>query len=310
MADIKDLIIIGSGPAGLCAAIYALRARLDTIIIERTGMGGGQITSTYEVDNYPGLPDISGMDLAKRMREHVDKLDGHFTNGDVASVTVDEESQLKSVTLTDGTSYLCRTIIIATGATHRKLNVPGETALTGMGVSYCATCDGAFFKDLTAAVVGGGDVALEDAIYLSKICRQVYIIHRRDTFRGAKILSENLLSLPNITPVYNSIVTDIQGKFEVGSIHLQNVVTKEISELPVDGVFIAVGNLPNSEIYKDLLATDDSGYIIADETGTTNIPGIFAAGDVRTKQLRQVISAASDGANAVMSVERYLQTHH
>lgn len=299
-----DLAIIGSGPAGLTSAIYAQRALLKTIVIEKNPMSGGQILNTYEVDNYPGLPMINGFDLGIKMREHADKLGTEFLTASVKKV---EKTENGFTILVEGKEPVeAKTVIIATGAEHVTLGVSGEEELKGMGVSYCATCDGAFFRGKTVAVVGGGDVALEDAIFLARGCEKVYVIHRRDEFRGAKILQQQLLSLPNIEVVWDSVVEKIEGEGVVNNIKVRNIKTEEQSELPVQGVFIAVGNRPDTEMVKDIVDRDEKGYIIGDETGTTSTAGLFVAGDVRTKALRQVVTAASDGANAVYSIEKYL----
>ncbi|HCO29440.1 MAG TPA: thioredoxin-disulfide reductase [Lachnospiraceae bacterium] len=299
-----DLAIIGSGPAGLTSAIYAQRALLKTIVIEKNPMSGGQILNTYEVDNYPGLPMINGFDLGVKMREHADKLGTEFLTASVKKV---EKTENGFTVLFDGKEPIeAKTVIIATGAEHVTLGVSGEEELKGMGVSYCATCDGAFFRGKTVAVVGGGDVALEDAIFLARGCEKVYVIHRRDEFRGAKILQQQLLSLPNVEVVWDSVVEKIEGEGVVNNIKVRNVKTEEQSELPVQGVFVAVGNRPDTEMVKDIVDRDEKGYIIGDETGTTSTAGLFVAGDVRTKALRQVVTAASDGANAVYSIEKYL----
>lgn len=301
-----DLIILGSGPAGLSAAIYATRAELNTIVIEKAPMSGGQVINTYEVDNYAGFPGISGFDLSMKFREHCDKLGATFVTGEIASLKV--EDGIKTVTLESGESYEAKAVIIATGAMWRKLEVPGEARLSGMGVSYCATCDGAFFRNKEVAVVGGGDVAVEDAIFLARLCKKVYVIHRRDEFRAAKILSTRLMQLENVEILWDTTVEEINGTDMVESITVKNKKTDEIKTLDVAGVFIAVGMIPNSEVFQGVVDLNDGGYIIADETCKTNVPGIYAAGDIRTKELRQIITAASDGANAVTSVEKYFVT--
>lgn len=298
-----DLIILGSGPAGLCAAIYASRAELNTIVIEKAPMSGGQVINTYEVDNYPGYPGISGFELSMKFREHCDHLGASFVTGEVKTITV--EDQIKKVTLESGEVYEAKAVIIATGAVWRKLGVPGEQKLSGLGVSYCATCDGAFFRNKEVAVVGGGDVAVEDAIFLARLCKKVYVIHRRDEFRAAKVLSSRLMQLENVEIIWDTVVEEIHGTESVESITLKNKKTDATQELPVSGVFIAVGTLPNSECFQGVVKMNEGGYIIADETCKTSAPGIFAAGDIRTKDLRQIITAASDGANAVTSVEKY-----
>ena len=303
MEKIYDVVIIGSGPAGLSAAVYAQRAQLDTVVIEKNMMSGGQILNTYEVDNYPGLPGISGFDLGMKLREHADKLGAVFAEDTVVSVEL--SGPVKKV-VCEGDTYQGRTVIIATGAHHRKLGAKGEELLTGAGVSYCATCDGAFFKEKTTAVVGGGDVALEDAIFLARMCRKVYLIHRRDELRGAKSLQNRLMSMENVEIIWDTVVDEIAGSDKVEALKLFNKKTEVHSELPVDGVFIAVGIEPDSREYAGQLEMDRQGYIVAGEDGRTSVDGVFAAGDVRTKPLRQVITAAADGANCITSVERYL----
>ena len=302
MAEIFDTVIIGSGPAGLAAAIYAERAELKAIVIEKNVVSGGQVLTTYEVDNYPGSRGIGGFDLGMKFREHADGLGATFVEDEVLKIEADGE--IKKV-ICENDTYETKTVIIATGASHRKLGVPGEEELAGLGVSYCATCDGAFFKNKTTAVVGGGDVALEDAIFLARLCQKVYLIHRRDELRGAKSLQKKLFSLDNVEMVWDSVVDEIKGSDHVESLSVVNVKTKEKTDLPVDGVFIAVGITPNTQGFEGLAAMEN-GYFTAGEDCATSVPGIFAAGDVRTKQLRQIVTAVSDGANAVTSVERYL----
>lgn len=299
-----DLIIVGAGPAGLAAAIYAARAELKFIVLEKEIMSGGQIINTYEVDNYPGLYHMGGFDLAMKFREHADALGASFVTGEVEKI--EEISGGKKIICKDGTEYETKTVILSGGAKHRKLEVPGEDSLAGSGVSYCATCDGAFFRGKEVAVVGGGDVAVEDALFLARLCKKVYVIHRRDSFRAAKTLVSRLTSTENVEIIYDSVVKEIQGKFKVESLVLTNKKTEEERTVTLDGVFIAVGMLPETKAYEGLVEMDGAGYIKAEETGITSCPGIFAAGDIRTKELRQVVTAASDGANAVQSVERYL----
>ena len=302
---IYDVIILGSGPAGLSAAIYAQRARLNTLVIEEKPLSGGQILDTYEVDNYPGLQGIGGFELGMKFREHADTLGVTFHTAQVQKVQA--AGNLKEV-VTEKETFQTKSVIVATGATHRKLGVQGEEELVGAGVSYCATCDGAFFKGKTVAVVGGGDVALEDALFLARGCEKVYLIHRRDEFRGAKVLQEQVQKTENITVLWNSEVKEIQGENKVEKILLHNNIEETDTTLEVQGIFIAVGIQPNNDAVKEVVTVDEQGYVKALEDTVTSEPGIFAAGDVRTKQLRQVITAAADGANAVTSVERYLLT--
>lgn len=306
MSNIYDLIIIGSGPAGLTAGIYAERAQLHTLIIEKNGMSGGQIINTYEVDNYPGIPGISGVDLAIKFREHCEQLGAKFMDGDVTSFSIEGDQKL--VTLDSGETYTAKAVIIAAGANVKKLGAKGEEEYMGLGVSYCATCDGAFFKGRTTLVVGGGDVAVEDAIFLSRLCEKVYLVHRRDTLRAAKRLVSKLEECSNVEFIPDCVVEEIGGSDVVESVRIRNKKTGEEKTLDVNGVFVAVGMTPASEVYASVVETDDGGYIISDETCHTNVAGVFAAGDIRTKQLKQIITAASDGANAITSVEKYLNT--
>lgn len=303
---IYDVIIIGSGPAGMTAAIYAKRAMLNALMIDRNYVGGGQILNTYEVDNYPGIPGISGFDLGMKMSDHADKFGIEKLSTNVNSI--DLASDIKTVSTDDG-DFQGKAIVIATGNSPKKLSVPGEEELTGMGVSYCATCDGAFFKGKTTAVVGGGDVAVEDAIFLSRGCEKVYLIHRRNELRAAKSLQETLFNTPNIELIFDSVVTKINGTDSVKSADVKNLKDDAVKELPIDGIFIAVGNDPNTVMTAGIeagLNTDEKGYIIAGEDCITNIPGVFAAGDIRTKNLRQVVTAVADGANAMESIQKYL----
>lgn len=300
---IYDVIILGSGPAGLSAAIYARRAKLKSLVIEAKPLSGGQILDTYEVDNYPGLPGTSGFELGSKFRSHADQLGVQFATATVQEIK--EEKGRKKV-ITNQEIFEAECVILAMGARHRKLEIPGEEELSGMGVSYCATCDGAFFKGRTVAVAGGGDVALEDALFLARGCEKVYLIHRRDEFRGAKILQEKVKKTGNIEIIWNGEIKAIHGGNQVEKITVINNKEKTESELEVQGVFIAVGISPNTEIVKGLTELDEQGYVKAGEDTLTSVPGIFAAGDIRTKQLRQVITAAADGANAVTSAEKFL----
>ncbi|MFA9465986.1 MAG: thioredoxin-disulfide reductase [Velocimicrobium sp.] len=304
MNHIYDTIIIGSGPAGLTAGIYGKRAQLDVLIIEKSPMSGGQIINTYEVDNYPGMPGVTGFDLASQFREHCDKLGVPFAEGEV--LRADLDTPIKKVWLDDEAFYEAKTIIIAGGAVYRKLLIPGEVEFSGKGVSYCATCDGAFYKNQVVAVVGGGDVAVEDAIFLARGCKTVYLIHRRDALRAAKTLITQLHACENIEIIWDSVVEKIEGDEFVESIAIKNLNTMEVSQKKVGGVFVAVGTVPNTEIYGESLELNESGYIVAGENCVTNLEGVFAAGDIRTKHLKQIITAAADGANSITTVERYL----
>lgn len=303
MENIYDLAILGAGPAGICAAIYATRAKLNTIWLDKKFVQGGQIVDTYEVDNYPGLPGITGLDLGEAMAGHAAKLGMKPQRETVRSI---EAEQGIKVIRTKKNEYRARAVIIACGATHRHLGIPGEEELSGMGVSYCATCDAAFFQDRTVVVVGGGNVAVEDAILLSRTCKKVYLVHRRDELRAEKILQESFFACKNVEIIWDSIPLSIEGTDKVEALKIQNKKTQEESFIETDGVFIAVGIVPGTEKFKDLVKLDEAGYIVAGEDGITSEPGIFAAGDIRTKNLRQVVTAVADGANAVASVQRYL----
>ena len=304
MSDIYDLAILGGGPAGITAAIYASRARLNTIWIDKNFAPGGQITATYEVDNYPGMPGISGMDLGEAFGEHARKLGLEPKREKILSLE-NISGDIKTIH-TKKNEYQARTIILAFGAEHRKLDIPGEDDLGGLGVSYCATCDGAFYKDRTAVVVGGGNAAAEDAVFLSGLCKKVYLVHRRDELRADKAIQEKVFDCENIEMVWDSIPLEILGQDEVTGIKIRNVKTGEERELDTDGVFIAVGIVPNTTLVEAQLELDENGYICAGEEGITSAAGVFAAGDIRTKALRQVVTAVSDGANTVASVQKYL----
>ena len=298
-----DLIIIGSGPAGLTAAIYAMRAKLDTLVIEQNFMSGGQVINTYEIENYPALPGISGMDLSIKMREHAESLGAAFVTETVTKLALG--GNIKTV-ITDKNVYEAKTVILAMGATHRKLGVRGEDELAGLGVSYCATCDGAFYKGSDVAVIGGGDVAVEDAIYLARICRKVYVIHRRDELRAAKALQDHLLSLENVEMVWDSVTDALEGENQVGAVRIHNVKTEESRCLHIDGVFIAVGIEPNTSLVEEQIELSRNGYILAGENCESSVEGVYAVGDIRMKPLRQIITACADGANAVASAQAYL----
>ncbi|GMQ57563.1 thioredoxin-disulfide reductase [Vallitalea sediminicola] len=304
MTDIYDLIIIGSGPAGMAAAIYAQRAMLKTMVLEKD-VPGGQVINTYEVDNYPGIPDITGFELSTKMREHAEKLGVELKSEEVVDLLLD---QTVKVVKTTSNEYQSKTIIMATGARWRKLGVKGEKELTGRGVSYCATCDGAFFRNMEVAVVGGGDVAVEDAIFLARMCKKVYLIHRRDELRAVKILQDSLLKHDEdkLKILWNTELNKVIGKDQVEKISIYNNKTKEKSELDIDGVFIGIGTEPNSQLIIDKVKCDEKGYVLTSESCETSIKGVYAAGDIRQKTLRQIITAAADGATSVYAAERYI----
>lgn len=298
----RELVIVGGGPAGLTAAIYGRRAGLDVLVLEK-GMAGGQITITAEIENWPGIPMISGEELARAFREHAEKFSPEFREAEVKKVSIEAG---KKVVATDKGDIEAEAVIIATGAGFRKLGCPGEAEFTGRGVSYCAVCDGAFFEDQVIAVVGGGNTAVEEADYLTRFASKVYIIHRRDSFRADRAVVEKAMANPKIEPVWNSVVEKIKGTDMVEGIVLKNVKTGETSELPVAGVFVFVGMNPNSDFVKGLVETKDGGWIVTNEMLETSVEGIFAAGDVRDKFLRQVVTAAGDGATAAMAAYSYI----
>ncbi len=298
-----DMLIIGSGPAGMGAAIYGVRAGLSLAVLDRSPISGGQVLTTYEVDNYLGLPQISGGEISQKFREHADSLGVNFVTANVTSI--EDKKDCKIVHTEEG-DYEAKTLLLATGATHAMLGVKGEMQLTGMGVSYCATCDGAFFRKRTVAVVGGGDVAVEDAIFLAGLCSKVYLIHRRDSLRAADSLQKKLMSMENVEILWNCEVKEIQGEDMVEKILVYHNQDDSQSELEVNGVFIAVGIHPNTELYQGLVEMDEQGYVLADESCKTTVDGIYAAGDIRKKALRQIITAVADGANAVTSTQNYL----
>ena len=297
-----DTIIIGSGPAGLSAAVYAKRGELDFILIEKEYGGTGQIAESERVDNYLGLYGENGFDLGERFRSHAEALGTEFYEGEVSAISAENGGY--RVALSDGTVFDTKTVVYAAGASHRRLDIKGEAEFSGRGVSYCAVCDGAFCKGKAAAVIGGGDTALGDALYLSKTAEKVYLIHRRDTFRANKLLQKQVLGVSNIEIILNAVPLEITGEKRVEALRISRNGQEET--LPVHSVFAAVGTIPNSGALKGVAELDPNGYIIAGEDCVTSAKGIFAAGDVRTKTLRQVITAAADGANSISSVQKYL----
>lgn len=298
-----DTIIIGSGPAGLSAAVYAKRAALNAIVIEKEYGGTGQIAESERVDNYLGLYGENGFDMGEKFRAHAEALGTEFVETAVAEIVPDDGGY--KVMLSDGNSFATKTIVYAAGASHRRLDIKGEAELSGKGVSYCAVCDGAFYKDKTVAVIGGGDTALGDALFLSKIAEKVYLIHRREEFRANKTLQEKVFSTDNIEIIVNAVPVEIIGEKRVEAIRINRSGTEET--LQISGVFAAIGTVPNSGLLQGLAELSSDGYVIAGEDCAASAKGIFAAGDVRTKALRQVITAAADGANSILSVERYLE---
>lgn len=302
MSDILDLVIVGAGPAGMTAAIYASRAQLNFVIIEKS-FAGGQITNTYEIENYPGIITSSGFELATQMREHVEHFGTEIIAEDVVDIDVSDE--IKEV-VTVANRYRSKTVILATGAAWRELGVQGEDTFAGRGVSYCATCDGAFYRGKKTLVVGGGDVAVEDAIYLARMCDKVTLVHRRDELRAVKVLQEKLFEIENIEILWDTEVEAIEGDQFVEKARLVNNKTNESKVIDVDGVFVAVGSIPNTQVLKGKVDMDQSGYIKTKETCESSVPGVFAVGDLRVKSLRQVITACGDGATAVFAAEKHI----
>jgi thioredoxin reductase (NADPH) len=301
---VYDMIIVGGGPAGLTAGLYARRSRLNTLLIERL-IPGGQVLTTDWVDNYPGFPEgISGFDLVDKMRRQAERFELPVINDEIVSLSLQgSEIVLKGAQET----YRAKTLVIASGAAHRKLGVPGEEVLGGKGVSYCATCDGPFFRDQEIAVVGGGDTAVQEALFLTRFAKKIFLIHRRDQLRATQILQEKALTHPAIQPVWNSIVESILGTDQVEGIRIKGKDGSSERTLPVQGVFVLVGTLPNTDWLKPTGLLDPQGFIQTNEHMATSIPGIFAAGDVRQKILRQISTAVGDGATAVFAAERYLE---
>lgn len=303
MKQIYDMIVIGGGPGGYTAALYAARAGLSVVVLEKLS-AGGQMALTSQIDNYPGFPEgIDGFDLADNMQQQAERFGAQSELAEVTSVRLDGE--VKVIESSEGTFY-GKTVVISTGATPRELGLPNEKALVGQGVNYCAHCDGMFYKDKAVVVVGGGNTAAADAMLLSRIAKKVTVIHRRDTLRATKIYHEPLMSAPNVEFCWNSTVSELLHDSKVTGVKVKNVNTGEESVINCDGVFVSVGRSPASQLVNGQLALDPAGYIIADESTRTNIPGVFAVGDVRTKVLRQVVTAVADGAIAAHHAEEYL----
>ena len=303
MKHIYDMIVIGGGPAGYTAALYASRAGLDTAVIERMS-AGGQMAITDVIDNYPGFEEgIDGFTLGMKMQASAERFGAKTEYAEVTEVELSEK--IKRIVTANGEFY-SKTVVIATGANPRELGIEGEKGLIGRGLHYCAHCDGRFYKDKTVAVVGGGNSAAADALYLSHLAKKVYVIHRRDTLRATKIYHEPLMRAENVEFVWDSTVTDYIVDSRIVGVKLKNLKTNDESELSVNGVFVSIGRKPATELFFDKVLLDSNGYIVADETTKTNLGGVFAVGDVRTKALRQVVTAVSDGAVAVHFAEEYL----
>lgn len=303
MKNIYDMLIIGGGPAGYTAALYAARAGLRTAVLEKMS-AGGQMALTNHIDNYPGFPEgVDGFTLGMQMQEGAERFDAETILASVLRLEL--EGSLKKAETSEGDFY-GRTIVIATGANPRKLGIPGEAELTGSGVSYCAHCDGMFYRGKTVVLVGGGNSAAADAMILSRVAKKVILVHRRDTLRATKIYHEPLMQAENIEFRWNSVVTALQHGDRLTGVTVQNVNTGEITGIPCDGLFVSIGRQPASDLVKGQLELDEGGYIKAGESTETSLPGVFAVGDIRTKSLRQIVTAVADGAMAAHHAEEYL----
>lgn len=301
-----DVVIIGAGPAGLTAAIYAARANLRTLVLEQT-MPGGQAATTESIENYPGFPQgVSGFDIAMKFHEQANRFGAKMVIEEVVELNL--AGELKTVRTTKQ-EYQTKAVIITTGAKAQRLGIPGEAEFVGRGVSYCATCDGAFFRDQEVVVVGGGDAAVEEAIYLTKFATKVTLIHRRDSLRATKTVQDRAFANPKLNYVWNSVVDSINGTDKVEGVTVSNVATGEVMAIPTDGIFIYIGTRPSTAFLPAELEVTPKGYVVTDENMVTNVPGVFAAGDLREKLLRQVVTAVSDGAVAAVAAEKYLEEH-
>ena len=301
----KDIIIIGGGPAALTAALYAGRAGLDALMLEKQ-YEGGQIVTTNEVENYPGFRSITGPELANNMYEHAKDFGSIMKYEEVIDIKIDGD--IKKV-ITGMHTYESKVIILSMGAKPKKIGIDREDELTGKGVSYCATCDGGFYRKKIVAVIGGGDTAVEDALHLSRLAEKVYVIVRRDSLRANKSAQKKLFEANNVEIIWNSVVTKLNGEERLSSLEITNNKDGKVADLEVNGVFVAIGSEPSTELVKDLVNLDKTGYIIADESCKTNVDGIFAIGDIRTKEVRQVLTAAADGAVSIYGAEKYLINH-
>ncbi|MEU2116639.1 thioredoxin-disulfide reductase [Streptomyces sp. NPDC016459] len=306
MSDVRNVIIIGSGPAGYTAALYTARASLNPLVFEGAVTAGGALMNTTEVENFPGFRDgIMGPDLMDNMRAQAERFGAELIPDDV--IAVDLTGEIKTVTDTAGTVHRAKAVIVTTGSQHRKLGLPNEDALSGRGVSWCATCDGFFFKDQDIAVVGGGDTAIEEATFLSRFAKSVTIVHRRDTLRASKAMQERAFADPKISFAWDSEVTEIHGEQKLSGLTLRDTKTGETRQLPVTGLFIAVGHDPRTELFKGQLDLDEEGYLKVEAPSTrTNLTGVFGAGDVVDHTYRQAITAAGTGCSAALDAERFL----
>lgn len=299
-----DVIIVGAGPAGMAAALYTGRAKLKTLLLDRAGMGGGQLMNTELIEDYPAIKTITGHQMATAFEEQIREFGVEVTWGEVTGF---EARGSRRVVKTDDGEYVAKALIVSTGGLPRKLGTPGEAELAGRGVSYCAICDGAFFKNQVLAVVGGGDSAVEEATFLTRYGEKVYIIHRRDEWRAQKLLQERALANPKIVPVWNSVVEEIGGNGKVQYLQVRDLNTGETSTLDVGGVFIYVGFMPNSQIFGPEFAKDDQGFVITDDKMETRMPGLYVAGDVRSQYVRQISNAVGDATTAAVAATRYIE---
>lgn len=303
MDKVYDVIVIGGGPAGYTSAVYTTRAGFDTLVIEKFS-AGGQMTQTTQIDNYPGFPEgVDGFELGSKMQQGAERFGAKTINAEVMEVNL--KDKIKTIKTPEGV-FSAYSVIIATGAKHKHLGLENEEKLIGKGVGYCAACDGMFYKGKTATVIGGGNSAAADALLLSKICRKVIVVHRRDTLRAEKFYHEPLLKAQNVEFEWNSTVCEILADNKVTGVKIKNVIDGMEKEICTDGVFISIGRYPQTELFRGQLDIDKNGYIIADETTRTNISGVFAVGDVRTKPVRQIVTATADGATAAYFAEEYL----
>ena len=300
---VYDMIIVGGGPAGYTAALYAARAGLDTMVLERLS-AGGQMALTHQIDNYPGFEEgIDGFALAEKMQKQAERFGAKSTYAEVSRLDLSAEPKVLE---TSEGIFRARTVVLATGANPRELGVPNEAALVGRGVAYCAACDGMFYRGKTVVVVGGGNSAAADALLLSRVAKKVILVHRRDTLRATKIYHEPLMNAENVAFRWNSTITGILQDDHVTGVRLKDVITGEESDIQCDGVFVSIGRRPATDLVKGQLELDGSGYVLADESTRTNLPGVYAVGDVRTKMVRQIVTAVADGAVAVAMAEEYL----
>ncbi len=303
----RDVIIVGGGPAGFAAALYSARAKLKTLLLEKA-FSGGQMDATAWVANYPGFEQpVNGSELAARMEKHAKKFGAEVRNEEVIELSLD--SRVKRVKTRENI-YEARSVILCMGTFPRELGLPAEKKFRGQGVSYCATCDGAFYRGVDVAVVGGGDTAAEDALFLTRFCSKAYLVHRRDSLRAARVIQDAVLNNKKIEIVWNSIVEEILGEHEIEGIRVRNVISGETRELAVKGIFVAIGSIPNTGLVRGQVKLNEAGYIVTDECMRTTIPGVFAAGDIREKPLRQIITAESDGAVAAWMADKYISENN